>query len=267
VASTTPISTRLSNLESFPGRGIQGLVDGVLVQVGSAHWLGQHDRNLPSEGPGDGQLGVWVGLDGTVRAIAVFEDPIRPGAAGLVERLFQEGLAVSMVTGDQPGGAGPVARQLGITTVRAGCQPGDKLDWIRSLQARGTRVAFVGDGVNDGPVLAAANVGIGLASGSDLARVAGQVTLVGDDLGQVWRAIGWARATWRNIHFNLFWAALYNLLLIPLATGMFEPLWGWELQPAWGGAAMALSSVTVVWSANRLRLEPTGHATRASGAV
>jgi Cu+-exporting ATPase len=243
----------LEELESFPGRGVQARVGGRSVQVGSLGWLLPENRPAPTAGPGEGQQGVWVALDGRIRAIATFEDPLRDGADTLVTWLEKSGIEVSMVTGDRPEGAREVARGLGISRVRSGCLPADKVAWVRDLQAQGRRVAFVGDGVNDGPVLAAADVGLGLASGSDLARAAGRVTLVSDAPVAVSRAIGWARATHRNIRFNLAWASLYNVLLIPVAAGGLEAFGGPGLPPAWGGAAMALSSLTVAWSASRLR--------------
>ncbi len=167
--------------------------------------------------------------------------------------LQDKGVAVVMCTGDNRATAEAVARELGITEVHAEVLPEEKLQVVQTLQEKGHKVGMVGDGVNDAPALAQADTGFAIGSGTDVAIDNADITLAGDSLAHVSVAIGISQATIRNIKQNLFGAFFYNVVGIPLAAGVFYPFTGWLLQPMFASAAMALSSVTVVSNANRLR--------------
>jgi Cu+-exporting ATPase len=184
-----------------------------------------------------------------------------------VEALHAIGVQTAMLTGDREPAARAVAERTGVRRVQFDLRPADKEAAIRKAQSRGDVVAMVGDGINDAPALARADVGIALGAGADVAKGAAHVTLVGDDLAGVARAIGWSRATVRTIRQNLFWAFAYNVTLIPIAAGLLSPLsWVWSplrtLHPALAASAMALSSLTVVL--NSLRLGRRGRISLAS---
>jgi len=180
-------------------------------------------------------------------------DPIKPSAVGAVRLLKQLGLEVLLVTGDVRKTAIAVAGEVGIDEVEAQVLPAGKVDVVRRLQAAGRRVAMVGDGVNDAPALAAADVGIAIGAGADVAIDAAEVLLVGGDLRASVTAIALARSTLRVIRQNLLWAFAYNLVGIPVAAGLLYPVTGVLLSPVLASAAMAISSVTVVTNSLRLR--------------
>jgi P-type E1-E2 ATPase len=201
---------------------------------------------------GEGKSPVYAAIDGRVVAVLAVSDPPKPTAAATVARLKSAGLKVAMVTGDHAATAAAIARRLGIDEVMADVLPAGKVDAVRRLKAGGT-LAFVGDGINDAPALAAADVGIAVASGTDVAIESADVVLLGSDLATVVKAIAVSRATMRNIAENLFWAFAYNVVLIPVAAGVLYPVAGVLLSPMLAGAAMGLSSVFVVGNALRLR--------------
>ena len=186
-------------------------------------------------------------------AVVGIADTLRPGSADAVVELRRLGLDVVMLTGDNRHTAEAIARAAGIATVIADVRPDGKAAAIRSLQAGGRAVAMVGDGINDAPALAAADVGIAMGTGTDVAMESAGVTLMRPDLRAVGTAVALSRATMRNIRENLFWAFAYNTILIPVAMGVLYPAFGILLDPILAAAAMALSSVTVVSNALRLR--------------
>jgi len=173
-------------------------------------------------------------------------DTAKPSAVPAVNQLKKNGVEVVMITGDNRRTGKAVARELSIKRVLAEVLPQDKANEVKKLQAEGKKVAFVGDGINDAPALASADLGIAIGSGTDVALETGQIVLVKNDLMDVVRAINLSRATFRKIVQNLFWAMVYNIAGIPIAAGVFYPIFGWQLRPEIAGAAMALSSVSVV---------------------
>jgi Cu+-exporting ATPase len=232
------------------GRGVRGNVDGIAVAVGSPSWVGD-DVALTSaveSAQSAGQTAVVVALDGVPSGVIGIADTVKPGSRGAVEALAAAGLQVVMITGDNARTAEAIAREVGIRDIRAEVLPAQKAAVVEALQAGGRRVAMVGDGINDAPALALADVGIAIGTGTDIAMEASDVTLVSGDLGGVARAIMLSRATMRTIRQNLFWAFFYNTLLIPVAMlGLLVPMLA--------AAAMAMSSVLVVL--NSLRLSKT----------
>ena len=203
-----------------------------------------------------------------------FADAIAPGAAGAVRALEADGLRVVMVTGDNDAAARAVARSVGISEVHSGMTPAAKLELIRQLRAAGRHVAFVGDGVNDAPALAGADVGVAIGSGTDVAREASGVILVRSDFAGVALALRIARRTVRKVRGNLTWAVGYNAVLLPVAAGALVPLFGFSVYdalPVLGAVAMGLSSTTVVANSLSLRWVSLGetearHAARATPA-
>jgi P-type E1-E2 ATPase len=240
------------DVEAVPGGGVRGRVDGLEVAVGSMRWLGEIGvatgaaTALAAAAARRAWSPFGVAVDGRIAAVIAVADPLRPGSARGVERLRALGLQVVLATGDVPATAEAIAAEAGITEVRAGLRPADKAALIRELRATAGPVAMVGDGINDAPALALADVGIALASGTGVAMAAADITVVHGDIEAVGRAIALSRATLRTIRENLGWAFGYNLVLVPLAALGILP-------PVWAALAMALSSVTVVVNALRLR--------------
>ena len=186
-------------------------------------------------------------------AVLAVSDPLKPSAAQAVRDLAAAGIAVSLASGDRAEVTAAVGRRVGIDDVLAVARPEDKALRVAELQGSGHVVAMVGDGINDAPALAQADVGVAMGSGTDIAIEASDVTLVGSDPGSVGVALALARATMRVIRQNLFWAFAYNIVLIPVAMGALYPTLGLRLDPVLAAAAMALSSVTVVLNSLRLR--------------
>ncbi|MCI0344465.1 MAG: HAD-IC family P-type ATPase, partial [Chloroflexi bacterium] len=201
----------------------------------------------------DGKTPVLVAVDGRAAAVIAIADTLKPGSADAVAALHGLGLRVAILTGDNRRTAEAIARLAGIDRVLADVRPDGKAAAIRALQAEGRPVAMVGDGINDAPALAAADVGIAMGTGTDVAMESAGVTLMSGDLRGLVAAIGLSEATMRNVRQNLFWAFAYNVVLIPVAMGALYPVTGILLDPILAAAAMALSSVTVVSNALRLR--------------
>jgi Cu+-exporting ATPase len=202
-----------------------------------------------------GQAGslVWVLIEGRIAGLVVLRDPLRHDTPAAVKVLHSQGIEVIICTGDNARTAQVIAGRLGIDKVYSELLPRQKLEIVKALQHQGNRVGMVGDGINDAPALAQADTGFAIGSGTDVAIEHADITLVGDSLLNVSSAIAISSATIRNIKQNLFGAFVYNSIGIPMAAGLFYPMTGWLLPPMFASAAMALSSVTVVANANRLR--------------
>ena len=201
----------------------------------------------------NGETVMFLAVDGTAVAILRLADPVKTSAASALSRLSRDGVRIVMATGDNESAARAVARQLGIEDVRAGLLPEDKAELIGELRKQGAQVAMAGDGVNDAPALALADVGIAMGTGADVALESAGITLVKGDLQGVVRAHALSRATMRNIRQNLFFAFVYNGAGVPIAAGVLFPVVGILLSPMFAAAAMSLSSVSVVGNALRLR--------------
>ena len=244
---------------SRAGFGVEARVGAEHVLVGSEAWLDEHGVDTapvaePSaDAAHDGRTPVLVARDGVVLAVLAVSDPLKPSAAQAVRDLAAAGIAVSLASGDRAEVTAAVGRRVGIDDVLAVARPEDKALRVAELQRSGRVVAMVGDGINDAPALAQADVGVAMGSGTDIAIEASDVTLVGSDPRSVGVALALARATMRVIRQNLFWAFAYNIVLIPVAMGALYPLFGLRLDPVLAAAAMALSSVTVVLNSLRLR--------------
>ena len=235
---------------AVPGRGARADVQGDVVRVGSRAFLETEGVDLARMADGRAVLGVARGR--TLVALVTLEDQVKEQAAPEVARLIRAGATPVLMTGDAEATARAVGQAVGIDRVLAGILPEDKARAISAMRAEGRRVAMVGDGVNDAPALAVADLGIALGTGADVALDAADVTLLRGDLAGVHRTLALARRTVGTIRQNLFWAFVYNAVGIPLAAGAFAPWFGWTLDPMYAAAAMALSSVSVL--ANSLRL-------------
>jgi Cu+-exporting ATPase len=219
------------------------------------------ERRIPLNGfaekakslSGQGKTPMFLAIDGRCAGIIAVADTLKENSKEAVEILHRMGLEVVMLTGDNERTAKAIAQQIGIDRVLAEVLPETKAEEIRKLQAEGKKVGMVGDGINDAPALAQANVGIAIGTGTDVAMEASDITLIGGDLRGVVTAIALSKATIRNIKQNLFWAFAYNAILIPVAAGVLFPFFGILLNPIFAAAAMAFSSITVVSNALRLR--------------
>jgi len=242
-------------VQVIPGRGLSARVEERQCLLGNEALLKEFFVELPEgiAAPESGVTRLWMALDG--QPVGYFEarDTLRPEAAEAVAELKRTGLRVIMLTGDSPVAAAPIARQAGIDEVEAGLDPAGKLERIRALQKQGLRVAMVGDGINDAAALAQADAGIAMGSGADLAQEAGDVLLLRTRPKSIPAALGLARATLRVMRENLGWAAVYNVLGIPIAAGVLYPAFHVLLTPWVAAAAMAMSSVCVVANSLRLR--------------
>jgi Cu+-exporting ATPase len=250
---------KVQGFEAVTGQGVKGTVDGRAVALGNARLMqasGVDVAPLSEAAEHRRQKGETVMLladGGKLAGLVAVADPIKPGAAEAVAKLHALGLKIVMATGDNPTTAKAVAGELGIDEVRAGLRPEEKLDLIAELQRQGRVVAMAGDGINDAPALAKADVGIAMGTGADVAMESAGLTLLKGDLRGIVRAISLARATMRNIRQNLVFAFVYNALGVPIAAGVLYPAFGMLLSPMIAAAAMSLSSVSVVSNALRLR--------------
>lgn len=248
-----------TGFEAVPGHGLRAQVEGRMVLVGNARMLtkeGVDTALLTAKATAlatKGQTPILVAIDGVAAGVIGVADTLRPTAKVTVAALKDRGLRVVMITGDAAATGAAIGAELDVSDVVAEVLPAGKVDAIRALQADGATVAFVGDGINDAPALAAADVGIAIGTGTDVAVESADVVLMSGDPGGVLNAIAVSRATMANIRQNLGWAFGYNVLLIPVAAGVLFPVWGVLLSPALAAGAMALSSVLVVTNALRLR--------------
>lgn len=251
---------KADDFDSITGGGVVGKVGGREVLVGKMELM--KDRQVMGWGEmlpqveklqAKGQTVVFAAVDGVAAGAVAVEDPIKESAKAAIDELHAMGLKIHMLTGDHAATAGVVAKALGIDSVEAGATPDSKMERVKALRAEGRVVAMAGDGINDAPALAAANVGLAMGSGTDVAMQSAGVTLVKGDLRGLVRAVHLSRATMRNIRQNLWFAFLYNALGIPVAAGLLYPVFGWVLSPMIAGAAMSLSSVSVIGNALRLR--------------
>ena len=249
----------VEDFNSVTGYGVSAEIEGRKVLVGADRFMVREGIALDGvEGVGArlGQAGktpLYAAIDGRLAAIIAVSDPIKPSTAEAISALHALGLKVAMITGDNHATANAIAATLGIDTVVSEVLPEGKVAAIQQLQTGDRKVAFVGDGINDAPALAHADVGVAIGTGTDVAIEAADVVLMSGDLKGVVNALHISQKTMRNIHQNLFWAFGYNALLIPVAAGVFYPLFGLMLSPALAAGAMALSSVFVLSNALRLR--------------
>ncbi len=248
-----------TDFDAVTGKGVRGKVDRRNVALGNPAMM--RDMGLDTaraDGAADklraeGKTAMYVAIDGALAGLVAVADPIKTSTEGAIRDLHKAGLRVIMATGDNQRTAEAVAMRLGIDEVRAGVLPEDKKNLIDDLRAKGHRIAMAGDGVNDAPALAAADVGIAMGTGADVAMESAGITLLGGDLVGIVRARKLALATLRNIKQNLFFAFVYNALGVPLAAGVLYPVFGLLLSPMIAAAAMSLSSVSVITNALRLR--------------
>ena len=245
--------------KAVTGKGVRGNVGGRAVALGNTAMM--QDMGLDTTQAEEkanslramGRTAMFVAVDGALAGIVAVADPIKDSTAQAITELHAQGLRVIMETGDNERTAKAVAATLGIDEVRAGVLPEDKKKLIDELRKQGHKIAMAGDGVNDAPALAAADVGIAMGTGADVAMESAGITLLGGDLMGIVRARKLARATLRNIKQNLFFAFAYNAVGVPIAAGLLYPITGLLMSPMIAAAAMSLSSVSVITNALRLR--------------
>ena len=243
---------------------MEGIVDGQRVRIGTSAWLecaGTRSTDLEPRARELAQLGrtpSFVSIDGTLAGLIAVADRATDEAKDVLKRLHKLGLDVTMVTGDRKETAEAIANELGITRVFAEVRPENKAQLVTEERARGKRVAMVGDGINDAPALAAADLGIAVGDANDIAAAAADIALLRGGIAGLPTAFALARRTLRTIRENLFWAFIYNVLGLPVAAGALYAFGGWQLSPVLASAAMSLSSVSVL--ANSLRLRRFGQA-------
>jgi P-type Cu+ transporter len=250
----------ITNFRSVTGGGVTGIIDGRHVAVGKAAFLAS--EGVPLEAvpdqratalQADGKTVLLVAIDGQMSGLMAVADPIKDSSREAIGLLNRLGVKLMMVSGDNRLTAGSVARQLGIGHFEAEIGPDGKVEIINKQKMKGEYIAMAGDGINDAPALAAADVGIAMGAGSDVAMESAGVTLVSGDLRGIAKAIKLSRASMVNIRQNLFFAFAYNVIGIPIAAGALYPFFGVILSPMIAGAAMSLSSVSVVMNSLRLR--------------
>jgi Cu+-exporting ATPase len=248
------------DFHSTTGGGVSGNVDGKRILVGKEKFLADSNVRFPEELTKEvhrlqerAETTVWVAVNGKASGVLEIADPIKPTTREAVRALHEMGLKIIMCTGDNRRTAESVARLLGIDEFKAEVMPDEKIEIVRELKSQGTIVAMAGDGINDAPALAAADVGIAMGTGTDVAIESASITLVKGDLMGIVKAINLSRAVMRNIRQNLFFAFIYNALGVPIAAGVLYPFFGLLLSPMIAGAAMSFSSVSVILNALRLR--------------
>ena len=255
--------TAVEDFRVYPGNGLTGRWQGKAVATGKPDFIRdfaplEEAARLQAEALSQaGKTPLYFACDGVLAGVIAVADPVKPDSAQAIKELKTLGIQVVMITGDNARTAEAVGKQAGVDWVVANVLPDGKAQAVENLQKQG-KVAMVGDGINDAPALATADVGVAIGAGADVAIDSGDVVLVNSSLSQLVSAVKLSRATLRNIHENLFWAFFYNLLGIPLAAGVFLPLFQWELTPMFGAAAMSLSSFCVVSNALRLNFAKIG---------
>ncbi|MDZ4289684.1 MAG: HAD-IC family P-type ATPase, partial [Prosthecobacter sp.] len=249
----------VTEFESSTGGGVSGRIEGRTILIGKTAFLREKGvtnfAELEAEAAHRQELGetaLYMAIDGRAAGLLTVADPIKATTAEALQRLHDLSVKVVMLTGDHTRTARAVAAKLGLDSFKAEVTPADKIAEVRRLHDQGEIVAMAGDGINDAPALAAADVGIAMGTGTDVAMQSAGVTLVKGDLRAIAKAIHLSRATLRNIRQNLIFAFLYNSLGIPLAAGILYPFFGLLLSPMFAGAAMSLSSVSVITNALRL---------------
>jgi Cu+-exporting ATPase len=249
----------VTDFDAITGKGVKGAVAGKAVALGNRAMMGDAGIDVSRLAEradalaGEGKTAMFVAVDGHVAGIIAVADPLKQGSAEAIRALHGSGMRIIMATGDNERTAKAVAGRLGIDEVRAGILPEGKKELVEALRAAGGKIAMAGDGVNDAPALAAADVGIAMGTGADVAMESAGITLVKGDLGGIVRARRLAEATIRNVKQNLFFAFIYNALGVPVAAGVLYPVFGALLSPMLAAAAMSLSSVSVIGNALRLR--------------
>lgn len=255
----------VSDFESVTGFGVKAMVDGKRVEIGADRYMAELGHDVAAFSTVAGRLGdegkspLYAAIDGKLAAIIAVADPVKDATPAAIKALHALGLKVAMITGDNARTANAIAARLGIDEVVAEVLPDGKVDAVRRLRAKYGKVAFVGDGINDAPALAEADVGLAIGTGTDIAIEAADVVLMSGSLQGVPNAIALSKATIGNIRQNLFWAFAYNTALVPVAAGLLYPAYGILLSPVFAAGAMALSSVFVLGNALRLRTFKTVH--------
>ncbi|MGE8523065.1 MAG: heavy metal translocating P-type ATPase [Acinetobacter pseudolwoffii] len=251
--------SEVSDFDSITGAGVKAKVSGQQLHIGAERLMQDLGLNVEAFRATAQKLGeqgrspLYVAIDQKLAAIIAVADPIKPTTFSAIQALHEQGLKVAMITGDNQHTAQAIAKQLKIDQVVAEVLPNEKVDAVRHLQQQYGVLTFVGDGINDAPALAQADVGMAIGTGTDVAIEAADVVLMSGNLQHVATGIGLSQATMRNIRQNLFWAFIYNIALIPIAAGVLYPFWGILLSPMFAAGAMALSSVFVVSNALRLK--------------
>jgi Cu+-exporting ATPase len=250
----------VTDFESITAGGVTGIVDEKAVRIGKSSFLSEHGIAIAGDWEQrakalreKARTVVWVGIGTELAGILAIADPIKESSAAAIRTLHEMGLKIIMCTGDNRATAEAVARELGIDEIHAEVMPQDKIELIRKLKQQGAVVAMAGDGINDAPALAAADVGIAMGAGTDVAIGSAAITLVKGDLLAIAKSIRLSRAVMRNIRQNLFFAFIYNAVGVPIAAGVLYPFFGILLSPMIAGAAMSFSSVSVILNALRLR--------------
>jgi Cu2+-exporting ATPase/Cu+-exporting ATPase len=251
-AGETKLAT-VTGFQALEGIGVEGIVDGKRVALRKPQkqtsWFRQQIDPLQAQG----KTVIVIYVEEKEVGLIAMSDTMKEGAKDVIRRLQRLGLKTVMITGDNERVGAYIAQQVGIDTVLAEVMPQQKADKIKELQQAGQHVVMVGDGINDGPALVQADVGIAMATGTDVAIESAGMTLLGGDIGKIPQAINLARSTMRTVRQNLFWAFIYNLIGVPLASGILYPFLGLLLNPVFAGLAMAFSSVSVVGNSLRLK--------------